>query len=341
MSTCVSLLFKTCGAFGRAIEMPTVPGDRTGLGAIDRALLEALDEVGARPDRPHRKSANVVRHVYATRAIGPRFGYETACALAARWLVHLRLIDFHGNLGGPDDNDPPAGPRYTEIRLSNAGAFALAAERGELPRLPIGLINGDLTAGGTSPPFEPNAVARAVRRAAADPGVTDAELSELVGPPSFPTGCSVDGDMAALAAGESTRLHLSARVSLESGRDRPQVVISHLPFGIGADAVSSAVAGRATTRDDRLARTNPALSARLRIPLTDVRNESTTTGVRLVCSIADDADPEICRARVIETWPVTIDIPAQLARPLPALVRAFVDDVTTQPAAIAALIDAP
>jgi DNA gyrase subunit A len=318
--------------------MPTVLGDRTGLGAIEGALLEALDELGAQPDRPHRKSASVLRHVYATSRIGPRFSYETVCALAARWLVHVRLIDFHGNLGGPDDDDRPAGPRYTEIRLSKAGAFAVAAERGDLPRLPIGLINGDFTAGGTSPPFEPTAVARAVQRAAADTGVTGAELIELVGPPSFPTGCSVDGDIAALVAGEATRLRLSACVSLDTNRNSPEVVISHLPYGIGPDAVTYAIASRVNARNDSLADTNPALNARLQIPLTDVRDESTATEVRLVCTIEEHADPNLCRARILETWPVTIDVAVQLAGPLPALVRALVDDATTQNGAIAALL---
>ena len=107
------------------IETPTVWSDRTGIGAIERAVLEALDDLGARPDRPHRKSANVIGRVYEASGIGPQFAYGAACALAAPWLVHLRLIDFHGNLGGPDEDDEPAAPRYTEIRLSKAGAFAL------------------------------------------------------------------------------------------------------------------------------------------------------------------------------------------------------------------------
>jgi DNA gyrase/topoisomerase IV subunit A len=328
---------KTCDVCGRAIEMPTVLSDRTGLGAIERAVLEALDDLEARPDRPHRKSANMMGRVYDASGIGPRFAYETACVLAAPWLVHLRLIDFHGNLGGPDEVDESAGPRYTEIRLSRAGAFALAAERGELPRLPIGLINGDLNAGGTSPPFEPTAIARAVERAGADTGAGDAELIELVGPPSFPTACSVKGDITALAAGEPADLRLSARVSIEADRKPVQIVISHLPYRIGLEAVASSIQNRAMDREP-FAHRNPALNDRLGIPLTDMTDESTAAEVRLVCSVKNGADAKLCRDRILETWPVTIKVAAQLARPLPALVRALVDDPTTQSRAIAALL---
>lgn len=312
--------------------------DRTGLGALERAVLETLHDLGARPDRPHRKSANVVEQVYATHGIGPRYGYETICALSAPWLVHLRLVDFHGNLGGPGDNDRAANPRYTEVRLSQAGALAVAAEHGDGPRLPIGLINGDLAAGGSAPPFDPASVVRATEGAAGAAGVSDAELAELVGPPSFPTGCSVDADLGLVWAAQRTSARLSAHVDIETHGPATELVISRLPFGIGVDAIGSAIASRVDRGSDRLHQSHPALHARLGIPITDIRDESTSDTVRLTCVVAPDADPDLCRERILETWPVTTEVPIRLAQPIPTLVRAYLDNPATQLAALRALI---
>ena len=116
-----------------------------------------------------------------------------------------------------------------------------------------------------------------------------------------------------------------------------QVVISHLPYGIGLEAVASAIQNR-VMRHEPLADTHPVLNARLGIPLTNMTIESTAAGVRLVCSVKSGADPDLCRDRILETWPVTIKVAARLARPLPALVRALVDDPTTQSRSITALL---
>jgi restriction system protein len=65
----------------------------------------------------------------------------------------------HGNFGSRD-GDPPAGWRYTDVRLSPAGQVALAAERGELAPVPVGLITGTTYQFGTRPPFRPAAAAQ-------------------------------------------------------------------------------------------------------------------------------------------------------------------------------------
>src|SRR5690242_16289247 len=114
-----------------------------GLNAVQRAVLEALDELGHGPARNHTKSARVVMYVYETRGIPPQYAYDTLCTLASPWLVHIELVDMHGNIGSADPGDAPAGARYTETCMSTAGQLALAAERGEAPPLPVGLINGD------------------------------------------------------------------------------------------------------------------------------------------------------------------------------------------------------
>jgi DNA gyrase/topoisomerase IV subunit A len=313
--------------------------DRTGLDAITLAVLESLDEMGARPGSMYKKSATVVDHVYATRGVPPRAGYDAVCVAAAPWLTHISVVDFHGNFGSADLHDEPANARYTEARLARAGVMALASERGELPRLPIAFINGDLAIGGSAPPFDPSRVVDALRAASAGTA-TDAELAEIVGPPAFPTGCLVTGDLDALVAGTRTKLRVSSDIAIESDHRGTRLVISRVSYGFGAEQVGEAIASRVdAVRSGRLRVRYPDVENALDLPLRDVRNES-AGGTRVVCDLLEGADVELCRQRLLEIWPVSIEIPVQLRVPLAPLVRAFVDHPAVQNEALAGLLSA-
>src|SRR4051794_31986036 len=184
-------------------------GERSGLGFVDVAILEALDALGAHHDRPHCKSAKVVAAVGDAIGLGPRYAYDMLVELVRDDIVNAVLVDGHGNFGTVDD--PPANERYTEARLSRAGELALAAEQGG-PPVPVGLVNGDFHVGGTRPPFEPHRLIEALVRICDDPATSDDQIVSMVGPPSFPTGCAVAGDVAALAAGRPVDLELQARI---------------------------------------------------------------------------------------------------------------------------------
>jgi DNA gyrase subunit A len=312
--------------------------DRTGLDTVMLSVLESLDEMGARPDQPMVKSARVVDHCYATRGIPPRVGYDAVCVAAAPWLTHVRVIDFHGNFGSADPNDDPAAARYTEIRQARSGAMAFESERGELPRLPIGLINGDLAMGGSAPPFDPARVVEALRAVSSDTA-TDAELVEILGPPAFPTRCPVTADLDAIAAGTRTLLRVSSDITIENGDHGTRLLISRVPYGVGSDDVANAIANRVdAVRSGRLRAAYPDLENALDLPLRDLRNESTGDTTRVVCDLLAGSNAELCRDRLLETWPLTIEFPVQLRAPLPTLVRGFVDDPAVQNEALAVLL---
>jgi DNA gyrase/topoisomerase IV subunit A len=310
---------------------------RTGLDRVTLTVLECLDALDAHPEHRYVKSARVVDLAYATRAIPPRFAYEAMCASAADWLTQLLVVDVHGNIGSADHQDGPAAPRYTEARMRHSGWMALGAERGELPRLPIGLINGDLAFGGTAPPFDPVRIASALH--AAVNGASDGELVELAGPPAFPIACAVDGDLAALASGASSTLSLRARVAIESDESGSRLVISHFPWSVGPGDASEALASRIDAEAHRdLRARQPDLFDRMRVRLRDIRNESHDDIGRVVCELEPDADPEVCRERVLETWPITTEFRVQLRAPLTQLLHEIVDGSDAQQEAIAALI---
>lgn len=158
----------------------------------------------------------------------------------------LNLIDGQGNFGSRG-SDPPANPPYTESRLSPAGQAALAAERGDLAPVPIGLINGNVYAKGTRPPFRPQAVIDALRQVIQQPKVTSKYLIDIIGPPAFLNGCTVTGDFAALAAGRPTVLRLEARVTVSD--DNSNVRIENLPPNANPDETARCIANRAAARD--------------------------------------------------------------------------------------------
>jgi DNA gyrase subunit A len=279
--------------------------DRSGLSDLDVAVLMAPAEIGARPDRPYVKSARVLDELYSKTGIPPLYGYDVMCNLAAPWLVNLRLLDPHGNYGSPDFS--AAAPQYTEVRLSEVGMLAVAAERGGGPPVPIGL-NGDVHVGGRNPPFNPAHVAETLARLVTDSNIDDDDIVRSVGAPEFPTGCTVDGDLDALVRGEPVTLTLFANLAHESTRarsgDRPVIVISRLPLKASASQIAWNLKERIEQRRWHVG--HPELADEVRLPIADVRDETVGsldgTRTRLVIVLKADADPQAVARQLLDVW---------------------------------------
>jgi DNA gyrase/topoisomerase IV subunit A len=315
-------------------------------GVVERAVLEAFEQLDAGPDRPHRNSAKVVHRMAEQFGISPRFGYDALCRLSQPWLLHFPLVDFHGNLGSPDDL--PSSPRMTEARLSHPGMCVLAAERGTGPLVPVALINGDLHVDGMSPPYSPRRVIATLLAVADDPKLSDEEIIERVGPPASPTGCGVACDYVALGAGESTPMVLTAHLTYELFEGGQLLILTHLPLGIGADMAVQALAARVEAmgsgdpdwEPDEFDEDSGSWSTSISdpLPLADVRNESDDDGVRIVCEPLKHTIPSHCEAQVASTWGVRTRRQVRLSAPLPELIRELVDrDSGAQRAALAGL----
>lgn len=216
--------------------------DRSGVGLVELAILEALDSLGAQADEEPVTSTRVLAAVDDSIGLAPGYAYEVLLDLARPWTIPVRLVHGGGNLGSRG-NDPAANYRYTEARLSPAGQIALAAERGELAPVPIGLINGNAHREGGRPPFRPEGIIDAMRRVIRQPEVASEGILSIVGPPDFLTGCTVTGDLAALAAGRPVVLRLQARLSV--GDDHRSIVVENLPPNANRDEVVLGLAQRA------------------------------------------------------------------------------------------------
>jgi DNA gyrase subunit A len=294
-------------------------GERTGVGLVECAILEALDSLGAQPRRGYRRNARVLAAVGDRVGLAPGYAYEVLLDLARPWTMPLSLIDGQGNYGSRG-NDPAANPPYTESRLSAVGQIALAAERADMAPVPIGLINGNVYAKGTRPPFRPQAVIDALRQVIQWPRMTSKDLIDIVGPPYFLNGCTVTGDFAALAAGRPTVLRLEARVSISD--DHSSVLIENFPPNANPDETAHSLANRARVRE--WAAEHPGLYQRAHLPLRDLRDESSERhGDQLVCVPAHGTTAEQLREQLRDVYGVYTTVPVALPRPLPTLLRSW------------------
>lgn len=152
--------------------------ERTGIGLVDAAVLDALGTLGARPDRGFMRCSRVLAFLRERIGLAPEHGYGVLLDLALPWKIPVPLVSGQGNMGAAP-GDQPAGPDETRCRLSPAGQVTLDAEHGRLAPVPIGLINGTAHGGGP----HPSAVLAAVRRTIEQPAATDSELAGLLGAP--------------------------------------------------------------------------------------------------------------------------------------------------------------
>jgi len=230
---------------------------RTGLSDLHVAILDAVDRASPAP-RTFHKCSHALDLLSEDAGHGPLSAYEELCALATPWTALLPLLEYAGNFGTPGRDDPAADARYTECRLSPAGAAALAAERGDGPPTPLGLVLGDWFLGGRRPSFGPGRVAEAVRMAAG--GDLDGAVQEL-GPPLFPGGLPVrvsrfGEDPRALEYGWLVTCRIDAELTtgLADIQRRPAVHVVGVPPGRGPSQLTNQIAELAVAMNRALGR---------------------------------------------------------------------------------------
>jgi DNA gyrase/topoisomerase IV, subunit A len=310
-------------------------GDRSGVGLVEWAILEALDSLGAQPRR-HRRSAKVLDVVEERIGLAPGYAYEVLLDLARPWTMPLLLVDGQGNFG-TRGNDPAANYRYTEAGLTRAGQVVLAAERGDLAPVPVGLINGNVYREGLRPPFRPLAIIEALREVIQRPRIAGHDLISIVGPPCFLNGCTITGDFVAMAAGRPTTLRLEARVTVSD--DQGSVLIENIPPNANPDEVATTLAERARRR--AWAADHPGLHGRTHLPLRDIRDKSSQARDTdlLVCVPARGTAAEQLREQLMNVYGLYTTVRVDLPRSLPAMLRNWVkahadEDLLTSLAAL-------
>jgi hypothetical protein len=319
-------------------------GKRSGVGLVELAILEALDARRAWPGRPAVHCLKVLAALEDEMGLARGYAYQVLIDLALPWKLPIPLIEPIGNFGGRGD-DPPASAYYTEARLSPAGRVALAAERGEIAPVPVGVINGNTHRQGMQPPFRPAAMIDAIRQVLLRPRLPGSAITGLAGPPDFMTGCAVTGDLAALAAGQYAELGLHARVTVTDAayvRDRvikaaipghgpphitrdparPAIVIDRFPPYANTDEILGSIAGRA--REHAWHARLPELGALTGLPIKDLADLTARGDYWFACLPSDGTPPQVLRDQLRKVHGVSIYITARLPRPLPAMIRTWI-----------------
>jgi hypothetical protein len=318
-------------------------GDRSGCGPVELAVLEAVDALTGR--RQPVFCAKVVARVEERIGLGPRYGYDLLLDMGRPWTIPLRLVAVYGNYGAR--TFPASEPGGTRCRLSDAGALVLDAEAGRRAPVPIALINGSMYRGGSQPPLAPFAVLAALLRLLADPGVTDSEIVQIVGPPQFASGTEVSGDLAALYEGREILLCQTGRITrtaipvpdpapdppappagpfrLAPGR-KPRkpghLVIESLPSEVTIEAVEQAISYRVVPER--------ALAAHLELgrdslPIALVDDQSAVDLISINITLRPGADPGTVRERLSTIAGIAYHAPARFPAPLGSLLRSWID----------------
>jgi DNA gyrase subunit A len=294
---------------GRAL-----PDARDGLKPVHRRVLFAMHELGLLPDRPYRKCARVVGDVLGKyHPHGDQSVYDALVRLVQDFSSRYPILAGHGNFGSVD-NDPAAAMRYTECRLSELGNDALLQDINEsvidftdnfdgsqqepvvLPsQLPMLLLNGasGIAVGMATniPPHNLNEVVDGAIALIDRPDLSDEKLFELIPAPDFPTGGIIIDDTGIKEAYSTGRGSITIRgvvayELIEAGRTagknrraRPALVVTELPFQVNKAAWIEKIAELVN---------NNKLDG-----ISDIRDESDRTGMRVVIEIKKDYSPEL------------------------------------------------
>lgn len=281
-----------------------LPDVRDGLKPVHRRILYSMHEQGYVWNRPHRKSARVVGdvigkyHPHSNDAV-----YFSLVRMAQEFSLRVTLIDGQGNFGSVD-GDMPAAMRYTEVRMEKVTDSLLddidkdtvdfkdnydASEREPtvLPaRFPNLLVNGGsgIAVGMATniPTHNLGEVIDAVLMLMDNPGAITEELMTVLPGPDFPTGAIILGRSGIRQAYETGRgaILIRGKAHIEEMRkEREAIIITEIPYQVNKATMIEKMAE--LVRDKRIE------------GISDIRDESDRTGMRVVIELKRDAVPDV------------------------------------------------
>lgn len=284
-----------------------LPDVRDGLKPVQRRTLYDMYELGIRYDKPYRKSARIVGDTMGKyHPHGDSSIYDALVVMAQDFKKGLPLVDGHGNFGSIE-GDGAAAMRYTEARLQKITQEAYLADLDKnvvdfmpnfdetekepvvLPvKVPNLLVNGaeGIAVGmATSiPPHNFGEVIDGVIAYMKNPDITTAEMMQYIPGPDFPTGGIIANkdDLPAIYESGVGKIKIRGKIEIEKGKGgKDRMVITEIPYTmIGANIgkflndVYGLVESKATS------------------DITDITNQSSKEGIRIVLELKKGADIE-------------------------------------------------
>lgn len=278
-----------------------LPDVRDGLKPVHRRILYAMHSRGWRSSSKHVKSAKIVGEVIGNyHPHGDQAVYDSMVRMAQDWSMRYTLINPQGNFGSMD-GDPPAAHRYTEAKLARIAEEMLVDldketvdmrpnfdgtedEPSVLPaKLPNLLLNGQIgIAVGMAtniPPHNLGELIDAIKFKIDNPECTVEDLLKIVKGPDFPTGGIVYGGQSmrdAYRTGKGGIVIRSKAEIVELGK-KQAIIITEIPYGQNKSTLIEKIAD--LIKDKRI------------VGISDLRDESSRTGVRIVVELKKDSYP--------------------------------------------------
>ena len=287
-----------------------LPDVRDGLKPVQRRVLYDMHELGTKYDKPYRKSARIVGDTMGKyHPHGDSSIYESLVVMAQDFKKGQVLIDGHGNFGSIE-GDGAAAMRYTEARLMKITQEVFLAdldkdvidfvpnfdetekEPSVLPvRIPNILVNGsEGIAVGMSTSIPPHNLGEVIDAAVAyirNNTITDEELLAYLHGPDFPTGGIIVNrdELPRIYASGTGKLRIRGKAVIEKGKGgRLQIVVTEIPYTMIGSGIGKFLNDVASLAESRTI-----------TDISDISNQSSKEGIRIVIELKKGADAEQIR----------------------------------------------
>ena len=280
-----------------------LPDVRDGLKPVHRRVLYGMYDLGVFSNRAHKKSARIVGEVLGKfHPHGDTSVYDAMVRMAQEWSLRYLMVDGQGNFGSVD-GDPPAAMRYTEARMKKISEEMLADIEKEtvdyqlnfddtlqepkvLPtKVPTLLINGasGIAVGMATnmPPHNLSEVIDGTLAYIENSEITIDELINHIKAPDFPTGGTIYGYEGVREAFKTGRgkIVMRAKTSFEESNGREAIIVTEIPYQVN--------------KAEMIKKTADLVNDKKIEGISNIRDESDRTGMRIVYELKRDAVPNV------------------------------------------------
>ena len=277
-----------------------LPDVRDGLKPSQRRILVAMNDLGLAPNKQHRKCAKIAGDTSGNyHPHGESVIYPTLVRMAQDFNMRYPLVDGQGNFGSVE-GDSPAAMRYTEARFSRIAVEMLRdidantvdwvpnydetrREPTVLPsRVPNLMVNGSsgIAVGMATniPPHNLGEVVDAIATLIDNPDASADDLMAHITGPDFPTGGVILGTAGIKEAYRTGRGRIRVRAKAHTEQikgNRTAIIVTELPYQVNRAALIENIVD--------------LVKAKKISEISDLRNESDRSGMRLVIELKRDA----------------------------------------------------
>ena len=267
-------------------------------------MLFRSNDLGLAPGKQHRKCAKIAGDTSGNyHPHGEAVIYPTLVRMAQDFNMRYPLVDGQGNFGSVE-GDPPAAMRYTEARLGRVATEMLRdleantvdwvpnydetrREPTVLPsRIPNLMVNGSngIAVGMATniPPHNLGEVVDAIVAVIENPQATADDLMVHIKGPDFPTGGLILGAAGFKEAYRTGRGRVRVRAKAHTEQlkgNRTAVIVTELPYQVNRSALIENIVE--LVKQKKISE------------ISDLRNESDRSGMRLVIELKREAIPMV------------------------------------------------